>query len=103
MSEEKLSVRLEAFLAAREGMRGVDPEEVFRANGVELTMTDLREAAQLARRVEEAPVGECVEAGTMRDIYEGELFHGFLIESEPQEIGSGPSLVYKRVRLVREE
>ena len=55
MNEEKLSVRLEAFLAAREGMRGVDPEEVFRANGVELTMTDLREAAQLARRVEEAP------------------------------------------------
>ena len=59
----------------------------------------LREAAALAKRYEDAATGECVEAGSMPGL-EGDPFVGIIIESTPGELKRGPSIVYKRVRIL---
>lgn len=99
----KLSERLEAH-ASRATARAhwADIEAGADAAVWRELAADLAEAAQLARRVEDAPVGECVEVGSMPDV-EGNAFDGFLVEATKDDIQRGPSLVYRRVRLMRVE
>lgn len=81
MSEEKLSVRLEARAA-----------EMDRRLGATDVQALLREAAQLVRRVEEAPVCEVAGVRPALPIYEVSPVNGLVMRS----------MCGQRVRLVRE-
>jgi hypothetical protein len=59
----------------------------------------IEQAIALAKRYEDAATGECVEAGSMPGL-EGDPFVGIIIESTPGELKRGPSIVYKRVRIL---
>ena len=46
--------RVEAYLDLRAAMRGLDPESIIGADGIELTVSDLRELVATYRDVERA-------------------------------------------------
>ncbi len=66
----------------------------------------LKEAYELAKRVESAATGQVVEVGNL-PVYEDEdgnsAFTGYLIQATPTEIRDAPPIIYKRVALVTME
>lgn len=96
----KLSSRLEAVLAVELSYPSMDSLIAEEKRNELLGV--LTEAAALAKRYEQAPVGECMEVGNLVDC-DGNRFVGAIIESSIPELRKGQPLVYHRVRIMREE
>jgi len=100
---QPLSQRLEARAVFHEfQIASLGPETIGAirlVKDVEL----LREAAQLAKRMESAATGQVVEVGNL-PVYEDEdgnsAFTGYLIQATPTEIRDAPPIIYRRVALV---